>query len=85
MRAGEVHQVLFNSALVITSGNDGHHAAGSTHYRNEAVDLRSHDITAVQAAVFLLVLMILGQDHGVAVFDERVNPQKQHWHCEVSG
>jgi len=85
VRAGQVHQTLFNWPLVITSGNDGNHATGSAHFRNEAVDLRSHDITSVQAAVFLLVLMLLGQDDGIAVFDERVNPDKQHWHCEVQG
>jgi hypothetical protein len=85
VRAGLAHQALFNMALVITSGNDGEHAAGSAHFRNEAVDICSHDLSPVQQVTFLVILVQLGQDDGIAVFDERVNPQKQHWHCEVAG
>jgi hypothetical protein len=85
VRAGQVHEVMFHKPLVITSGNDGKHVAGSAHYRDEAVDLRAHDLGPAQQEVFLMVLVSLGQDERVAVFDERVNPDKQHWHCEVSG
>jgi len=31
-----------------------------------------------------MVLVDLGLEEGVAVFDERANPTKQHWHCEVA-
>lgn len=84
VRAGEVHNLLFNKQLVITSGNDGEHASGSAHYRNEAVDLRSHDISATEQLVFLIVLVHLGLDDGIVVFDERANPSKQHWHAELA-
>ncbi len=85
VRAGEVHKLLFNKPLVITSGNDHDHVAGSRHYLNAAVDLRAHDLGPAQQELFLLALVSIGQDEKVAVFDERVNPDKQHWHCEVSG
>ena len=83
--AANVHQWMYQKPLVITSGNDGEHSIGSLHYKNAAVDLRSHDITPTQQLSFLVVLVQLGQDNGIAVFDERVNPDKQHWHAEVSG
>ncbi len=85
VRAGNLHAALFNKPLVITSGNDGEHAASSAHYRNAAVDARSRDITPAQALLFTMVLVDLGLDEGVVVFDERANPAKQHWHCEVAG
>jgi hypothetical protein len=84
VQAANIHQWMYQKSLVITSGNDGEHAIGSLHYKNAAVDLRSHDITPVQQVSFLVVLVQLGQDNGIAVFDERVNPDKQHYHCEVS-
>ena len=84
VRAGNLHSALFHKPLVITSGNDGEHAAGSAHYRNEAIDARSREVTPAQAMLFTLVLVDLGLEEGVAVFDERANPTKQHWHCEVA-
>ncbi len=83
VRAGNLHAALFNKPLVITSGNDGEHAAGSAHYRNAAIDARSRDISPAQAMLFTMVLVDLGLEEGVSVFDERANPAKQHWHCEA--
>ncbi len=83
VRAGQVHQLLFLKPLVITSGNDGEHAIGSAHYRNLAVDLRSFDLTPVGQLVFLIILVNLGFEDGVGVFDERLKPDGQHYHCEV--
>ncbi len=85
VRAGQVHSALFNAALVITSGNDGEHAIGSAHYRNLAVDLRTNDLTPVGQLVFLIILSNLGLEDGVGVFDERLKPEGQHYHCEVLG
>ena len=85
VRAGNLHAALFRKPLIITSGNDGEHAEGSAHYRNAAVDMRSWDVTPVQQQLFTLVLVDLGLEEGVVVFDERANPTKQHWHCEVAG
>ncbi len=84
VRAGNLHAALFHKPLVITSGNDGEHADGSAHYRNEAIDARSREITPAQAMLFTMVLVDLGLEEGVVVFDERANPTKQHWHCEVA-
>ncbi len=84
VRAGNIHSALFNKPLVLTSGNDGEHMERSAHYRNAAVDMRSRDVTPVQQQLFTLVLVDLGLEEGVVVFDERANPAKQHWHCEVA-
>ncbi len=84
VRAAAIHSALFRKPLVITSGNDGVHASGSKHFTNEAVDVRSLDISPAQAMVFTMVLVDLGLEEGVAVFDERANPTKRHWHCEFA-
>lgn len=81
VRAAHVHVVLFGTELVITSGNDGAHVPGSAHYKNGAVDLRSHDIDIGSQMVFAMVLISLGNRSGVAVYDERPTKRK-HWHCE---
>lgn len=57
--------------LTITSGHDGAHAVGSAHYRDEAIDLRVHDVERpqqlaerMQAALgpkFYVVLEDIGQ------------------------
>lgn len=82
-RAGDVHMTLFAAPLVITSGNDGNHLSGSAHLRNSAVDLRSRDISDVQQVVFQAVLVELGREDKIGVFDERLKPGEGHWHCEV--
>lgn len=35
------------SPLVVTSGNDSKHRTDSYHYSNQAVDLRTHDLTPI--------------------------------------
>jgi xanthine/CO dehydrogenase XdhC/CoxF family maturation factor len=81
VRAGHIHVALTGKPLVITSGNDGNHVPGSAHYKNSAVDLRSHEIIDGLQMTFAMVLIALGQIFQVAVFDERPT-RSPHWHCE---
>ncbi len=83
VRAGDVHMTMFSAPLVITSGNDGEHSGGSTHFRNAAVDLRSKDLREDQADAFLMALVQLGKEDRIGVFDERLKSGEGHWHCEV--
>jgi hypothetical protein len=81
VRAAAAHVLLFGSELVITSGNDGNHVPSSAHYKNAAVDLRSHDKSADQQMLFGGILAYLGSKDAVGVFDERATTSP-HWHCE---
>ncbi len=80
--AGNLHSWLFYKPVVVTSGNDGQHAAGSAHYRNDAIDLRAVDLDAAAGNVYLTVLVYAGRLNGVAIFDERLKPGAGHFHCE---
>jgi len=82
-RAGEAHWALFRSPLVVTSGNDSTHVAGSAHYWDKAIDLRSRDLSDSGALIMLIILVNLGLEFGVAVFDERLKPDGPHFHCEI--
>ncbi len=83
MTLGRVHMVLFGKALEITSGNDGKHVAGSAHYINKAVDLRSIDFLDEERAIFALVLGYFSRLYKVAVFDERFTASP-HWHIQTA-
>ena len=81
--AGDVHRALFRRALLITSGNDGQHVAGSAHYKDKAVDVRSVDLTADEQAIFSLALGYFSRVYKVAVFDERFTASP-HWHIQTA-
>ncbi len=81
--AGQIHSWLFHQVLVVTSGNDGHHGAGSAHYQNRAVDLRTRDKNEVQQQLFLAVLAYLAEGRGAGVFDERQSKAGPHFHVEL--
>lgn len=81
--AGNAHRALFTVPLVITSGNDGTHAPGSAHYKNAAVDLRSHDKTPAGQLLFGACLAFLCEIYGLGVFDERAT-SAPHWHVELA-
>lgn len=80
---GMLHLLLFGSNLVITSGNDGQHAPHSAHFRNMAVDLRTHDLSSEQQALLLHVLAYSAHFRGIGVFDERGLPAGPHIHLEL--
>lgn len=63
--------------LVITSGRDGKHMAGSLHYVGRAVDLRSRDLgtDAIKVAVLNDLKKELGADYDVLF-------EGDHYHVE---
>jgi hypothetical protein len=81
--AGEIHYVLFNMPLVITSANDGNHVAHSAHYLNFAADIRSRDLTPDEQMLFGIVLSYIAPKYKIVVFDERATPG-QHWHVQTA-
>lgn len=80
-RAAHVHVTLFGKEMVITSANDGKHVASSAHYKNAAVDIRSHDKDAGEQVIFGMVLNCLAVVMGCGVFCERAT-LSPHWHVE---
>ncbi len=80
---GRIHLALFDTALVLTSGNDGTHAAGSKHSTNQAVDIRSRDLSPDAELAFAAVLAWASPAMGFGVFDERHLASGPHWHIEV--
>lgn len=81
--AAAQHFALFGEPLVVTSGNDGTHGAGSKHYEWKAVDLRSRDLSRAQADGFAQHLVLLQGQFQVGVFDERFIGAP-HWHVETA-
>lgn len=79
------HQVLFGSELVITSGKDSIHSAGSLHSVGRAVDVRIKDLDAEAQLLFLLVISYAALSNKVAFFDERVLGAEAHVHIEYHG
>lgn len=69
--------------LVITSINDGQHAIDSRHYRNEAIDIRSHNfIDEAQKLMFAMHLQDwLGPKFRV-LFENKGLPN-EHFHVQV--
>lgn len=83
VEAGDLHSLLFNKPMVITSGNDGQHVAHSAHYLNFAADLRTRDLSEAQAMLFTAVLCFIAPKYKIVVFDERATPG-QHWHVQTA-
>lgn len=83
--AALIHNSLFGRPLVVTSGKDGAHAAGSKHYRGDALDLRTRDKTAEEQLLFLVVLVYVAAKFRCAVYDERQRPAAGHFHVEYFG
>lgn len=80
-----VHKVLFNLPLIVTSGKDSLHAAGSLHGAGLAVDVRTHDKDAAANQLLLCVLAFAADGPPIAVFDERALPGSPHIHIEWHG
>jgi len=77
------HFRLFDAPLIITSGHDGTHAAGSKHYEWKAVDLRARDLSLDQQQTFGVVLVQMTPEFKIGVFDERYITGP-HWHVETA-
>jgi len=83
--AGHVHSWLFHKVLVVTSGDDGQHAAGSAHFKGRAVDVRTRDKNAEEQQLFLIILNYVAAIRGAGVFDERQSKVGPHFHVELFG
>jgi hypothetical protein len=82
---GHVHTFLFDKTLILTSANDGTHAANSKHYRNLAADVRSKDKSEAENVVFAAILTQQYARLGVSFFREAAGTPNEHWHLEVAG
>lgn len=83
--AAAVHFALFARPLVVTSGKDGVHTAGSKHGTGDALDLRTHDKIAEEQLLFLVALVHVAAKFHCAVYDERQRPAAGHFHVEYFG
>jgi hypothetical protein len=81
----QVHELLFGTQLVITSGRDGKHAPGSAHDVGKAVDVRTGDLGLDAQLMFVIVAGYIARMQGCGVFDERMLPGAPHLHLEVLG
>ena len=79
---GKVHRVIFGLPLILTSGNDGSHVAGSAHSLNRAADIRSHDLNEEDQQLFGLILAKFAEPYKMAIFDERFTAAP-HWHVQT--
>lgn len=77
------HWTLFSLPLIVTSGNDGNHGAGSKHYEWKAVDLRTRDLTLEQQNTFSVAIVMMQAEFKVGLFDERFIGTP-HWHVETA-
>ena len=82
---GLVHRVVFSKALVITSGKDSVHAAGSLHAQGRAVDIRTKDLLPDEQLLLFSLLAFAGPANHIAVFDERALAGAEHIHLEWHG
>ena len=82
---GLVHHVVFNRPLIITSGKDAVHVAGSLHAEGRAVDIRTKDLLPDEQQLLLSLLAYAGPANHMAVFDERALAGQEHIHLEYHG
>lgn len=82
---GLVHRVVFNKALVVTSGKDSVHTAGSLHADGLAVDIRTHDLLTDEQQLLLTLLAFAAPANHIAYFDERALGIEGHIHLEYHG
>ena len=80
-----IHQILFNTQMVITSARDGMHAPSSRHEMGLALDIRTNDKDAEGNMVFLTVLTYAARIMPITTFDERNLPGSPHLHIEWHG
>jgi len=68
---------------VITSGNDGRHSNGSLHFSDQAIDLRTNNISDSLSAIIAADLQTrLGNDYDVIFERFPGNPSNDHIHVE---
>jgi hypothetical protein len=81
---GMVHLPLFGLVVVVTSGRDSQHVAGSKHGIGQAVDIRVVDKQIQWRAAFLLVCDVIAEQCRLTIFNESNSPSSPHLHIEVA-
>jgi hypothetical protein len=67
--------------MLITAGTDGRHMKGSKHYTHEALDIRTHHLSAVDRSNLLTAIRRrLGGDYDVVL--ESLGQPHEHAHIE---
>jgi len=84
-KLGQVRRALHEDDLVVTSGKDGNHAAGSLHAEGRAVDLRQEGASGGFDFVWLMAIIFLAPLYYCTVFDEHGLPGAGHIHIEYHG
>lgn len=73
----------FTGDLFITSGNDSVHARDSAHYADEALDIRTHNMSKENKHLFVETLKTrLGREYTVLLEDEGL--ANEHCHAQVA-
>jgi len=85
VQLGYLHHLLFGFPLVVTSGKDGQHVAGSLHDVGRAVDFRVRDLKPEDQLTFLINVVAAAPERHCWVFDERAGPDGPHIHVEYHG
>lgn len=68
--------------LTITAGRDGKHAPNSAHYKGEAVDVRSKDLSPqLQSTVLDAVMLTLGTQRFYGVLEGK-GTEHEHFHIQ---
>lgn len=68
--------------VYITHGQDGSHKKGSLHYRYAALDVRTKNLTAMEADLLISRLLVkFPKPRFDVIFEDRGNPN-QHIHIE---
>lgn len=82
-----VRACILYGDLTITSGNDGQHAPTSRHYRDEAVDIRLHNIKSAKRSFLreYLEARLNGRYPGkFTVLREYIGTEREHLHAQVT-
>ena len=82
---GPLHRLLFGAPLVITSAKDGAHSATGLHPQGRAVDLRTHDLAAQDALLFVHLVAHAALTLPLGYFWEVRQPGGAHLHVEWHG
>ena len=82
--AGIIRFATYGRGVTVTSVSSGTHMAGSMHYVNRAVDLRSRDLPDVAAKESLLgFLKGAGAIVGATAILENLNGANEHYHVQI--
>jgi hypothetical protein len=76
-----IHNLPFD--IWITAGSDGKHKAGSRHYDNRALDVRSKNFPTPESKALFLALVLKRLGPAYEGFLEAEGRANEHFHIEV--